>query len=105
MRIRFERSGGFANVPLRAELDSAEMSPARAQELERLVDKARSFDQPPPAGGIIPDDLHYQITIENDAGESRTLHISDTAAPDELKSLLDFLGDEALKKLKRKFGG
>lgn len=105
MRIRFERSGGFANVPLRAELNSAEMSPARAQELERLVDKARPFDQPSQAGAIVPDDLHYQITIENDAGESRTLHISDTAAPDELKLLLDFLGDEALKKLKRTFGG
>jgi emfourin len=105
MRIRFERTGGYANVPLRAELDSGEMSPARAQELERLVEKARPFDQPPQAASKIPDDLHYEITIENDAGASRTLHIGDAAAPDELKLLLDFLGDEALKKLKRTSGG
>jgi hypothetical protein len=45
--------------------------------------------------------LHYQVTIEH-GGQSKTIKTSDTAAPDQLKSLLDFLGEEALKKLRNK---
>ena len=100
MRIQFERTGGIANIPLRAEVDSAQMSPDRAQELERLVEKARVFDQPAqPQAPAIPDDLHYEITIE-DGGRSHTFRIGDAAAADDLKLLFDFLGDEALRKLR-----
>ena len=101
MRVKFERSGGFANIPLNAEIDSAEMEPERAATLKRLVEQARPFDQPSSPKTDIPDDLHYQVTIEH-AGESRTIKVSDTAAPDKLKSLLDFLGEEALNKLRNK---
>jgi hypothetical protein len=100
MRIRFERTGGFANVPLRAELDSAQMPPGRKQELEKLVAGARPFDQPPQSqGAATPDDLHYEVTFE-DAGRTHTLRTSDTSAGDELKLLLDFLGEEALKRIR-----
>jgi emfourin len=101
MRIKFERSGGFANIPLNAELDSAEMEPDRAKELKRLVDEARPFDQPSTSKANVPDDLHYRVTIEH-AGQSKTINVSDTAAPDELKLLLDFLGEEALNQSRRK---
>src|SRR5947199_135631 len=102
MRIRFERTGGFANVPLRAELDSTQMPPDRAHELAGLVEKALPFDQPvkPDNAAPTPDDLHYNITIE-DADRTHTFNISDSAAPDNLKLLFDFLGEEALAKLKR----
>jgi Emfourin len=102
MRISFERTGGFANVPLRGEIDSAQMPPERAQELERLVDKARPFDQPDQAqaAAIVPDDLQYEMTVEDDSGRRHTITTSDSAAPDDLKLLFDFLGEEALKKLK-----
>lgn len=101
MRVKFERSGGFANIPLSAELDSAEMEPDRANELKRLVEQARPFDQPASSKANVPDDLHYQLTIEH-AGQSKTINVSDAAAPDKLKSLLDFLGEEALNKLRNK---
>jgi emfourin len=101
MRVKFERSGGFANIRLSAEFDSAEMEPDRAKELKRLVDEARPFDQPSSSHPNIPDDLHYQVTIEH-GGESKTINVSDTAAPDKLKSLLDFLGEEALNKVRHK---
>ena len=101
MRVKFERSGGFANVPLRAEIDSSEMKPDRAQELKRLVEEARPFDQPSTSKPNLPDDLHYQVTIEHE-GQSKTINVSDAAAPDEMKSLLDFLGEEALNKLRNK---
>jgi hypothetical protein len=101
MRVKFERSGGFANVPLSAELDSAEMEPDRAEELKRLVEQARPFDQPSSSKSNVPDDLHYELTIEH-GGQSKTINVSDTAAPDKMKSLLDFLGEEALNKLRNK---
>jgi len=101
MRVKFERSGGFANVPLSAELDSAEMEPDRAKELKRLVEQARPFDQPASSTTQVPDDLHYKVTISH-GGESKTIKVSDTAAPDKLKSLFDFLGEEALNKLRNK---
>jgi emfourin len=50
---------------LKAQLDSAEMKPDRAQELKRLVDEARPFDQPSTFTSNLPDDLHYQVTIEH----------------------------------------
>ena len=102
MRISFERTGGFANIPLRAEIDSAQMPPDRAQELERLVAKAHVFGQPaqPQGSTPIPDDLQYEITIE-DAGRSHTFRTGDATAPDDLKLLFDFLGEEALRKLRQ----
>ncbi|SRR6266704_69567 len=105
MRIRFERTGGFANVPLKAELDAAEMPPDRAQELEKLVEEARPFDQPlqPTSAPTTPDDLQYKMTIEH-AGRTHTIRTGDAAAPDELKLLFDFLGEEALKKMRESSG-
>jgi hypothetical protein len=99
MRINFERSGGFANISLKAEIDPAELPPERAKELKRLVEKAHFFDQPassaPPS---MPDQFQYEVTIEDD-GRSHTISTSDDAASDDLKLLFDFLGQEATKKL------
>ena len=101
MRISFERTGGFANVPLRAEIDTTQMPANRAQELERLVEKARPFDQPAqPQSMPVPDDLHYELKVE-DGSRSHSFRTSDSAASDDLKMLFDFLGEEALKRLRQ----
>ena len=102
MRIRFERSGGFANISLKAEIDSAELPPERAQELSRLVAKARSFDQPaPPTTTSMPDQFQYEVTIEDD-GRSETIKTSDDAASDDLKLLFDFLSEAAANRFKQR---
>lgn len=103
MLIRFERTGGFANIPLRGEFDSMQMPPDRAQELKRLVAGARPFDQPAPPHEplAIPDQFLYEMTIE-DAGRTQSISISDAAAPDDLKLLFDFLSEEAIRKLKNR---
>ena len=99
MRINFARSGGFANINLKAELDSADLPPERAKELTRLVAKARFFDQPASgAAPSMPDQFQYEVTIEGD-GRSHTIKTSDDAAADDLKLLFDFLGQEATRKL------
>jgi emfourin len=55
------------------------VEPDGAEELKRLVDEARPFDQPSTSKTNVPDDLHYQVTIEH-AGQSKTINVSDTAA-------------------------
>lgn len=103
MRIRFERSGGFANISLKAEIDSAELPPERAKELARLVENAHPFDQPaqPASSTSMPDQFQYEVTIE-DGSRAKTIHTSDDAAPDDLKLLFDFLSQEATRKLKQR---
>jgi|SRR5438128_7601728 len=101
MRISFERTGGFANVPLRAEINTEQMPPDRAQELERLIEQAGPFDQPSHSQGAspTPDDYQYEVKIEDSSG-TKTIRTTDSAAKDELKLLFDWLGDEALRKLR-----
>jgi len=103
MRIRFERSGGFANIPLRAQLDSAEMPAERAEKLKGLVERVRPFDQPAEAHGPVamPDQFHYEVTIEDAAGK-HSIRTRDDAASDDLKLLFDFLGAEAVRKLRNR---
>ena len=102
MRIRFERSGGFANISLKTEIDSANLPPERARELSRLVEKARPFDQAsPPASPSMPDQFQYEVTIEDD-GRSETIKTSDDAASDDLKLLFDFLSEAAANRFKQR---
>src|SRR5713226_5412324 len=103
MHIRFERSGGFANIALHAEIDSAEMPPKRAEKLLRLVEKARPFAQSarPQGSSTMPDQFQYEMTIK-DVGRTHTLRISDDRASDDLKLLFDFLSEEALDKMKER---
>ena len=99
MRISFERTGGFGNVPLRAEIDTEKLPSDRKQELERLVEQARPFDQPSQSTTATPDDYQYEVKIEDSSG-SKTIRTTDSAAKDELKLLFDGLGEEALRKLR-----
>ena len=103
MRVRFERTGGFANIPLRAELNSAELPVERAEKLRGLVERARPFDQPAKAHGPVamPDQFHYEVTIEEAAGE-HSIRTSDDVASDDFKLLFDSLGEEALRKLRNR---
>jgi hypothetical protein len=103
MRITFERTGGFGNIPLRAEIDTSQMPPERARELEKLVEKARPFDQPAQSLPLAPtpDDYQYEVTLR-DGERAHAISTTDSAASDELKLLFDYLGEEALRKLKSK---
>jgi hypothetical protein len=61
MRIRFERTGGIANIPLRAEFDSAEMPAERSETLKGLVERVRPFDQPAEAHGPVAMADQFQL--------------------------------------------
>ena len=98
MRIRFERTGGFAGLQLSGEVDSEKLSAAQAKEFKRLVEGARPFDQPrtPSPSRPVPDQFQYELTIE-DGGRTQTIQTSDAEASDELRALIDWLTETARK--------
>jgi hypothetical protein len=61
MKITIDRSGGFANIPLHREIDTAALPYAEAAEIERLAEAARKV---PVSSAPMPDAYSYVITID-----------------------------------------
>jgi hypothetical protein len=90
IRCTFERSGGFANVPLRIQFDTNNMPVDQAGTLRTLIDNADFFNLPRRTIG--PGADRYQYTINVEAGGRRhTVTLSEGAVPDALRPLIDFL--------------
>jgi hypothetical protein len=90
MRIICERTGGFAGLTLKAEVDSARLTPAESRKLKKLVEGARLFDQPAQASGAMPDQYQYDVTIE-DEGRTHSFRTNDAAASEEVLELIDWV--------------
>jgi len=92
MLIKYERTGGITNIPLKIEVDSAKLPPEKAAELKLLVDHCGILGGPDPAipSPVLPDDFHNKIEIEH---ENRWIRIDRTDAESsrELLALYDFL--------------
>lgn len=97
MRIVCQRTGGFAGLTLRAEVDSSQLTPAESRKLAKLVEEARLFDQPAPAAGAMPDQYQYDVTVE-DGGRRHSIQTNDAAASAEVRRLIDWVIKTAHKK-------
>jgi len=87
VRIEFERSGGFANIPLRASLSADALGPQERAGLDALL--ARE-----PAGATAragaPDRFQYDVTVI--AGESRhRVRLGERELDEPLRALIDRL--------------
>ena len=89
MLIKYQRTGGIANIPFRVEVDSAKLPPAKATELEQLVENCGVLGGPDPAipGPAVPDDFHNKLQIEH---ENRWIQIERTDAESSRELLLLF---------------
>ncbi len=92
MRVRLERTGGFANVRRTFNADDAVLPPQRAQELRRLLEAAEpeietAGPSPRPRGA---DRFVYTVTIERE-GTSRTVTLAEEEIPAALHALIDWL--------------
>lgn len=104
MRVEFRREGGFAGIPLGAEFDTESLSAEDAGALRELVGRADFFNLPaasPPARGA--DRFQYVVTVEA-GGKRYTVRTTDAAAPEPLRTLLDFLLKLVRKRGKRDGG-
>ena len=61
MKITIDRSGGFANIPLHREIDTATLPHAEGAEIERLAEAARKV---PVSSMPMADAYSYVITID-----------------------------------------
>ncbi|MGP2437065.1 protealysin inhibitor emfourin [Streptomyces sp. JW3] len=80
MRIQVRRTGGFAGIERRAEVDTAGRPDAQEWHAlaERAVETARTT---PPVG--VPDGFSYQITVDG-----RTVYAADPRLTEEQRRLI-----------------
>ncbi len=92
MIIDFERSGGFAAIPLRLKVDTSTLEPDARQNLEGLVTQAHFFDLPAkaPAAPGGADRFQYKLTIQ-DGALHNSVEGSEAALPANLQPLIQQL--------------
>jgi hypothetical protein len=95
MKIKFRQTGGFAGLTKSANIDADQLPDNETGMLRTWIEQANFWSMPKPSSGrSLPDQEQYSITIEAD-GRSRTLHMSYSSVPTELKPLVDFLRSKA----------
>ncbi|MBV1948150.1 protealysin inhibitor emfourin [Streptomyces sp. BV129] len=80
MRIQVRRTGGFAGIERRAEVDTS--GRADAQEWRTLADRALAAAPDAPLAGV-PDGFHYEITVDG-----RTVHAADPRLTEAQRELV-----------------
>lgn len=103
MRIQLKKEGGFAFLPGLSRpvtIDSQDLSPEDAKELETLVNQANFFQLPevadqPPSGAA--DFFRYTLTVE-DGGQTHTVVFTQFNNDPNLQALRHFLENKALPK-------
>ena len=94
-KIEFERSGGFMGRKVGLSLDLDNLPPNQAETINRLLDEADFFNLTEvPVKTPAPDSFTYTITVTTDTGK-RTIHTTDTTAPDKLRALITDLSARA----------
>ena len=80
MRIRVRRTGGFAGIERRAEVDTS--ARPDAEEWHALAERALAAGRgAPPA--VVPDGFSYEITVDG-----RTVYCADPRLTDEQRTLI-----------------
>jgi hypothetical protein len=91
--IEFERSGGFAGVSFRADVDSSKLPAPEAAELERLAD-AVDFSRERSEQPGLPDAFQYHLVAEHDH-ERHELILGESQLDPPLKALVTWLMERA----------
>ena len=94
MRVRFERSGGFAGITLGSDFDSNQLPAEQTAELTRLVAEARFFELPAliESAKSGADLFQYSISVEDGAQKHR-VEFAQGGAPDHLRPLVQWLSE------------
>lgn len=94
MRVSFERTGGFAGIPMTTTVDAATLPPAEASQLRTLVEAANFFALPPQLPSAAqPDRFQYQITVE-EGDRQHTVTFGEAAMPGTLRPLVERLMEQ-----------
>jgi hypothetical protein len=80
MRIRVRRTGGFAGIERRAEVDTS--GRPDAPELRALAERVLASGRGTPPAGV-PDGFRYEITVDG-----RTVHTADPRLTEDERRLV-----------------
>ncbi|MEU1592083.1 protealysin inhibitor emfourin [Streptomyces sp. NPDC005708] len=80
MRIRVRRTGGFAGIERRAEVETS--GRADAQEWHALAERALAAGRGAPPAGV-PDGFSYEISVDG-----RTVYCADPRLTEEQRTLI-----------------
>ena len=95
VKVQFERSGGFTGIKRAVTVDSQSLPPGEARELKERVERADFFNLPTEIiGQKGADQFVYTLTVESE-GRRHTVRTGDTAAPERLKPLIEWLTAQA----------
>lgn len=99
-RIKFERTGGFANMRLAADLDLRELPEEQADTLKKLLDDLDFAELPAKlkSDTAMPDEFTYTITVEAEKWQ-HTVVTGESSADEKLRELLELLNRLARKKM------
>jgi hypothetical protein len=90
MRIAFERSGGFAGLTLRADVNTASLPREDAERLQALLSRVDFFELPEDLDdddGAQADRFRYVVKV-SDGDRHRTVQVGDGYASDAIQDLL-----------------
>lgn len=87
MKVKFKRTGGFANIPVNVEVDVNNAAVNVANELKELVGKV-TFVQEGAAPGA--DVCSYELHVQ-DGDQEKVLTTNDMTVTDEASNLFEFL--------------
>ena len=88
MHISVQRSGGFANIGARGEIDTSKLAGDIAEKVQRLV-KSAALPAEPPAPlrtRNAADVYQYDITVDG-----KTYRADELSMPDAWRALADFV--------------
>ncbi|MGR9117044.1 MAG: protealysin inhibitor emfourin [Gammaproteobacteria bacterium] len=97
IKIIFERSGGFAGLRIKTEMDTGSLAIEQATAIHNMIQEAGFFDLPAvvAASKLGADRFQYNLTIEeNGKRHSVVIHDNETM-PESLKPLLRHLTELA----------
>ena len=96
MKVTFERSGGFAGTVMTAKVNTETLPTIEGEHLHQLVQTANFFRLPAKIASSHsqPDRFHYKVTAE-DGSQRHTVQVSESAVPDQLQPLLNWLTEIA----------
>ena len=99
MHIRFERTGGLANIPLAADVDVDQLAVEDQDHVRRLVEGSRFFELPASiegsAGGV--DRFRYRIAIV-EGSHVHAIDVEETGMPLQLRPLVQWLAAAARRR-------
>ncbi|MFE4535896.1 protealysin inhibitor emfourin [Streptomyces scopuliridis] len=81
MRIQVRRTGGFAGIERRAEIETSGLRDAG--DWRELAERAMADGADTPSAGV-PDGYHYVITLDDD----RTVHCADPGLTEAQRALI-----------------